>query len=292
MTLLEAQKIFPPEFLQQITSIQINGNFGDIVMNAEGADIVDYFRTTNPGINVEISTNGGARLREFWQQLARAGAQVYFCIDGLEDTLHLYRQNVLYSTVINNAREFIRAGGRAGWKMIRFDHNAHQIAQARQLSQDMGFESFAEVSNDRPPSPVYDRHGRLTHTIDGGQRIEVKDKLRQHFDDDLPAEKYFEMFPVKSNIDCIAKQDRSIYVTSTGEVYPCCYMGFSPRTMGKAFKHLEVLNQQTNAILAPNNALERPIQECMSWFDRVSESWTRDSYQQGRLLVCDTTCGQ
>ena len=33
MTVQEAQKIFPAEFIQQLTHILINGNFGDAVMN-------------------------------------------------------------------------------------------------------------------------------------------------------------------------------------------------------------------------------------------------------------------
>ena len=47
MTLSQAQHIFTVEFLQQLNKIGINGNFGDIVMNPESADIVDYFRDLN-----------------------------------------------------------------------------------------------------------------------------------------------------------------------------------------------------------------------------------------------------
>ncbi len=42
MTLTQAKKIFSESFLQQLDSININGNFGDIVMNPQGADIVEY----------------------------------------------------------------------------------------------------------------------------------------------------------------------------------------------------------------------------------------------------------
>jgi hypothetical protein len=48
LTLDHAKTIFSPDFLQQLTSIRINGNFGDIVMNPQGADIVDYFFSVNP----------------------------------------------------------------------------------------------------------------------------------------------------------------------------------------------------------------------------------------------------
>jgi MoaA/NifB/PqqE/SkfB family radical SAM enzyme len=65
--------------------------------------------------------------------------QIDFGIDGLEDTLHLYRKNVKYNNVIANAQAFIRAGGRAQWNFIVFQHNQHQVEQVQQLGRDMGF---------------------------------------------------------------------------------------------------------------------------------------------------------
>jgi KaiC/GvpD/RAD55 family RecA-like ATPase len=50
------EEIFSSDFLKQLTSIRINGNFGDIVMNPEGADIVDYFFEHNPQLAVSVST--------------------------------------------------------------------------------------------------------------------------------------------------------------------------------------------------------------------------------------------
>ena len=93
LTRSEAQRIFVPEFLLQLDSILINGNFGDIVMNPESADILEYFRHTNHGIKIDVSTNGSARSSKFWTKLAGTAAQVYFCLDGLENTHHLYRRN-------------------------------------------------------------------------------------------------------------------------------------------------------------------------------------------------------
>jgi hypothetical protein len=126
-TLAHAKQVFTDKFLTQLNSIRINGNFGDIVMNPEGPDIVDYFLSQNSNLQITISTNGGARDQVFWTRLAQSGATVLFCLDGLEDTHHLYRQNTVWSTVIRNAQTFIAAGGHAVWKMIKFDHNLHQI---------------------------------------------------------------------------------------------------------------------------------------------------------------------
>ena len=111
MTLEEAQKIFPPEFLQQLKRIDINGNFGDIVMSPHALDVAAYFKQWAPTANINVSTNGGARDRAFWTRLAELDIEVFFCLDGLEDTHHLYRQNTVFSTIIKNAKTFIDAGG-------------------------------------------------------------------------------------------------------------------------------------------------------------------------------------
>jgi hypothetical protein len=74
MTLSQAKQIFQPEFLKQLNGININGNFGDAVMNQDTVAIVEYFRSHNSDLHISISTNAGARDREYWQALARNDA--------------------------------------------------------------------------------------------------------------------------------------------------------------------------------------------------------------------------
>ena len=70
MTLEDATAIFKEDFLQQLDSILINGNFGDIVMNPHALPIIRYFRACNKDLKISINTNGGARVAEFWKELA------------------------------------------------------------------------------------------------------------------------------------------------------------------------------------------------------------------------------
>ena len=184
MTLNEAKKIFEPEFLSQLTEILINGNFGDIVMCPDAIDIIAYFRQHNSRLRISISTNAGARNAKFWQDLAELGCVIYFCIDGLEDTHSIYRRNTVYSTVIKNAQTYIAAGGKeAVWKFIVFDHNRHQIAQARELSEQMGFHEFiANEDGGRTQGPVFNRNKELVYylgTVNGPTDF---DKVMQQFE--------------------------------------------------------------------------------------------------------------
>jgi MoaA/NifB/PqqE/SkfB family radical SAM enzyme len=291
-TLDHAKKIFTPDFLMQLTSICINGNFGDIVMNPEGPDIVEYFLGQNPNLDIRISTNGGARDQTFWTRLAQSGATISFCLDGLEDTHHLYRQNTVWDTVIRNAKTVISAGGNAEWKMIEFKHNQHQIDSCRKLSQQLGFKTFDLRNEGRNTAPVFDRSGNLTHIL-GDYTGEKDFKVLFHkktthqilLEDILPGRT-----PSKSVV-CKTKKLKSIYIAATGDVSPCCHTGFYPKTYG-AGQYYEAANAQLIPLITKNNALEYPLEECIEWFGLVENSWKISNYEQGRLVICDEACGQ
>lgn len=290
MSLAEAQRIFSKEFLCQINEIYVNGNFGDAVMNADTVPILAYFRETNPKLKISVSTNAGARGRDFWESLAQLNVEVLFCIDGLEDTHSLYRQNTLYSTVIRNAGIFIAAGGHATWKMIEFDHNQHQWATAKELSEQMGFQEFRLVNHGRDQAPVYNKQGQLTHVIGSPTQTDFKILFDSRKKDEVLLE---DIVPGRSPqpIQCQVQKNRSMYVSSTGDVYPCCFMGFNPREYGHGNYH-QAANTQVKSLLKNNNALENDLESCISWFAGVENSWKIPQFDQGRLIICNDVCGQ
>jgi MoaA/NifB/PqqE/SkfB family radical SAM enzyme len=288
MTLAECKKIFVPQFVQQLTEILINGNFGDMVMNPETVDIIQYFKTANPDLKIHISTNGAARSSKFWQDLAELNCEVAFCLDGLEDTHSLYRRNTLYSTVLRNAQTFITAGGQAHWKMIQFDHNRHQIDSARLLSQQLGFVYFNLITSGRDTGPVFDREKKITHILGDYRGSLDFDTLlaRQN----LPL-RLNNVAPPAKQIACKVQKDKSIYVNSLGEIYPCCWLGFNPKTYGNNHQYLRHANQQLQNIIHDNETKQVGLELAMSWFDQVAESWHKPSYEQGQLLICNHQCG-
>ena len=290
MTLSEAQKIFQPKFLNQLDEIYINGNFGDAVMNAETVPILQYFLKTNSALNITISTNGGARDREYWQSLAHLNVKVIFCIDGLEDTHSLYRQNTLYSTVMRNAKIFIDAGGHAIWKMIEFDHNQHQWEQARNLAKDLGFQEFRLVNHGRDQAPVYNTQGKLTHVIGKPKNTDFNVLFDSRKKDEVLLE---DITPGRAPkpIKCQVQKSKSVYVSSTGDVYPCCFLGFNPQHYGHGNYH-QAANAQVSPLIKNNNALENDIESCISWFSTVENSWKIPTFEQGRLVICNDVCGQ
>ena len=277
MSLPDAQAIFTSAFLKQLDAILINGNLGDFVTARDGLAIVEYFLAENPQLNLSISTNAGIR-SDVWKRLAELGVVVHFCIDGLEGTHELYRQQTRWATVVENAKQFINAGGTAHWKMIRFDHNEHQVDQCRALAKEYGFAVFDFVDHGRSDFPVFDQKGMFQHNIGSHTLPTQFEKILwvHHEGMDSPVTR-----PETKNISCEVAKGRSVYITATGEVYPCCWLGFYPRSM----YHQD--NKRIAELLpGSNNAKEVGIAAAIKWFNRIEESWHSD-----QLIPCATYCG-
>lgn len=291
LTLENAKKIFNIEFLAQLDSVRINGNFGDIVMNPVGADIVEYFKSSNPELVINISTNGSARDRNFWQKLGSLGVNVLFALDGLEDTHHLYRQNTSWQQVLKNAKIFMDAGGTATWKMIKFKHNSHQIDSCQELSKKLGFSRFVLVSQGRDTAPVFDKNGNLSHTLGDYNGIrEFKVLFQKRKTDEVLLEDVTPGCTPCKTVICETKKLKSIYISANGDVSPCCWTGFYPRNYGHGNYH-QAVNAQLIPMIECNNALEYPLEKCIKWFELVEKSWQLSKYETGRLLICDDNCG-
>jgi MoaA/NifB/PqqE/SkfB family radical SAM enzyme len=91
-------------------------------------------------------------------------------------------------------------------------------------------------------------------------------------------------------VQCETQRLGSIYIAANGDVSPCCFTGFYPRTYGRGQYH-QAANAQLVPMINCNNALEHTIEECISWFNSIKQSWSIDTFEQGRLVICDDNCG-
>jgi hypothetical protein len=148
-----------------------------------------------------MNTNGGVRDAEWWRELASILNQpndyVVFSIDGLEDTNHIYRRDVNWKTLINNAQSFIDAGGSAHWDMLIYRHNQHQVGDAEELARRMGFTWFRSKITRRILTPGLEYP--LAWQPSGGAN--------------------------KGKIFCHALDEKSIYIDAQGRMSPCCWLG-------------------------------------------------------------------
>ena len=285
MKLDQAKQIFSVDFVQQLDTLLINGNYGDFVTATDGLAIVKYFLNSNPRLQIEISTNASAKPK-IWEPLGQLGITVDFRIDGLKDTHHLYRQKTDFDFVIENAKKFISAGGRAVWSMIKFNHNQHQIEECKKLSEALGFERFWLVDNGRDTMPVFTADKQLSHII-GDYRGSTD------FDTLYNQSRWYLQSPTSAimnekhdrKINCVAKNGKEIYVAANGEVYPCCWTGFYPLNSNRNSS-----NVQLKPLIKNNNALTYGIEEAIRWFNQIEESW-KYTVPKGKIFACNENCG-
>jgi MoaA/NifB/PqqE/SkfB family radical SAM enzyme len=203
--------------------VYFNGHLGDPMMNPNIVKLVELTKC-----RTSLTTNGSIGTRESWEALAKLGIEVRFSIDGLEDTNHLYRQDVQWDKIMDRVKWFIDAGGHAIWKWIPFDHNKHQEDETRSLAMRLGFKRFDIEDHGRSYGPALDRQGNITHWIlprDGSMQAE-------HYDVPAGIERYkqtHQNFHVEEkiyDIKCEHLMLEDTYINAKGEVSPCCYHGY------------------------------------------------------------------
>src|SRR6056300_1418667 len=78
MTLEGFQKAFSKEFLANLNTFFFCGNHGDPIFATDMLEHAKYVRECNPEINMFVTTNGGARKPEWWEELAKVVSFVNF----------------------------------------------------------------------------------------------------------------------------------------------------------------------------------------------------------------------
>lgn len=254
LSLGDCKKLF--EKFPNIKFVTYCGNHGDPMMHPDISDIVEIAKGDQ-----HISTNGSIGRLETYNKLARLGCVITFGIDGLEDTNHLYRQGVKWANLMERAKTFIKAGGRAKWQFILFEHNKHQLEQAKALSEQLGFDEFILRDTVRDHMPVIGKDKTISHWIlpaDGsGQpyHIDVDDYLKMRMTEYQTNLRY-----KVDEIDC--EYERGwMYVNAEGELFPCCFQGFG---------HPD----------RPKYRIED--------FSKLKATWQTDSCNQ----ICAETCGK
>lgn len=309
-------RAFPSSLCQRLRQVFFCGSYGDPIMHPDFLDILRDFRKKNPTLWLYFHTNGGVHDADYWKEIAvimSGYGQIDFGIDGLSDTLGLYRRNVSYDKVIKNAQAYIDAGGRAQWNFIVFDHNEHQVEQAREISQSMKFFNFLPRKTGRffhhgkecemDQWPVQDKQsGEIIYWLKPPRDPQWRnDSLKR-----LPAlqeeygtlDDYFKTTPIR----CDALIGKKVTISAEGLVMPC---NFFTHNLYDARFHEDVLpgsnrrhyNEAGNQVRGflesygldsfniHKNTLEEVFVSPM-WRDLV-ESWAGPK----RLFECAMTCG-
>jgi MoaA/NifB/PqqE/SkfB family radical SAM enzyme len=306
LTLEDVKRIFEPNFIKQLDTMYMCGNLGDPIIARDTLEIFKYFREHNPTMWLSMNTNAGARDEAWWTELAhtlgRMGT-VIFSVDGLSDTNHIYRQGVKWDAVYRSMKAFIAAGGRARWDFLIFEHNQHQVDEAEELSQTMGFEKFiakktgrfiTSTSNKKETHQAVNRKGNETAELKKpdakyqNKALSNQDKLLEKYGS---MDAYYDVVP----INCKVKDEGNLFITAEGLTLPCCW------TAGRMYKwwHKDPKQEQIwdfieaaggkDALNAKKHGLKAVFETGI--FDNIEASWNVKGCVNGKLKVCSMKCG-
>jgi MoaA/NifB/PqqE/SkfB family radical SAM enzyme len=256
------KQLFNPELLQNLEWLMLNGNFGDSIMNKEFREIISYVKSQ--GTKLKIHTNGGVHNHNYWTDVGNILTDqdiINFDLDGLKDTHHIYRINTDFDKVFSNAQSVIKtARPQVHWKYIVFEHNKHQVEEARDLAKKTGFTTFSTVKTSR--DIFAPKTGNFVHAKKTEQYQEAERK-----------------------INCIWSDWGKWYISPNGLVFRCCWTG------GHYF------DKQNDRFYYPPeferlfNGFDIPLQKILSY-----NYWNKlQQFLQGydrSFKLCQSQCGK
>jgi MoaA/NifB/PqqE/SkfB family radical SAM enzyme len=328
LTINDIENFFPKEFAKNISGINYCGNLGDPGIATDLLPILNYFQDNGRrGINQQVRTNGGMRNPSYWKDVGKFFASIprdvtknhlfshpaiVFSVDGLEDTNHIYRRGVKWNKLLANMEAYSSTGAFGIWEFLIFEHNQHQIDEAKKLAEKLGFQfitknpmGFGEYQGKQTPIYVHNKNGDFEYLIypanfTGDRVTEVKrNKV-------VPLVEYTHIVPkldeFSSNLgktSCIKCKSvdvsmQEIYVSATGHLLPCCFLGgvfgqffssysrwqFNDKIKAMGIDKIDLRKNTVYDIL--NN------KEFISFF---VDGWKKPSVEEGRLLYCVEMCG-
>jgi MoaA/NifB/PqqE/SkfB family radical SAM enzyme len=283
-------KLFTLDLVKQLDHVYFSGVYGDPCLNKQLPEFVHYL-IDNGCKTISIDTNGGYRDTDWWASLASPKILINFAIDGADnETLDLYRMGVRYDKVIDNARAFVSAGGQAQWNFIVFKHNEHQVDAARALAEEIGMKFRLKVTQKfrgRSNFTVM-KQGQHIFTLEPPEKSEYRHNnigSIEHvpitlFKFDLSNYKDFN----KNKVTCKSQERNEIYLTASGLLLPCCYLGTYTHDSPGAYQfnlHYPTENFDLNI---------NSIDSVLDKFKEISNSWTK-TVDEGNLITCLHTCG-
>jgi hypothetical protein len=283
---------FPKEVASNLEMATFSGNVGEPAMNKHLPSILKWFRQQNPNIFLEVYTNGSVQSTDWWYELGTIignNGNVIFAIDGLEDTNHIYRIDVKWNKLIENAKSFINSGSKATWQFIPFEHNEHQIELAEQMAKDMGFREFKIKISHRE---LLSQPQNIKNRVYPPNNIKYKHKgIPLNFQKLDSTENYLNSV----NIKCYAIELANLYISAEGKVFPCCHTASIPllddNLIPEPYNWIRNVKQDFdyNEISLFNRSLDEIINS--KTFTKMKQSWTLNM-KQGRNPICAAVCGK
>lgn len=264
ITLDTIQQRFVRDEFPNIKIINFCGSVDEPTTHPQFFDIIRHF--ADWGAHINIATNGSLRTTKWWTELAGilpASHAVTWGIDGADELSEVYRQGSNFTKVEQNYRAFNSAGGRSNWQFIVFEHNEHQLEQAKQKATDEGFKSFKTIISHRKDTK-------------GGVRATKTESI-----DTAPEIPY---------VSCKYGNQKRIFINHMGNVIPCCHLNSKMMEYSVSgnikdqFEQLLVDNNYEQTINLQHASIQDAINSEV-WQGIIS-SWDSDDPMPRCMQVC------
>jgi len=256
---------FQKSMFPAIKIINFCGSVDEPTTHPDFHAICEYF--ADWGAHINIATNGSTRTVQWWERLADVlkdtSHAVTWGIDGSDELSEVYRAGSNFKKVEQNFRAFNAAGGRSNWQFIVFEHNEHQLEDAKKRAVDEGFKNFKTIISHRKDTK-------------GGVKSAKTESI-----DTAPEIPY---------IDCKYSNQKRIFINHMGNVIPCCHLNSKMMeysvtgTVKDNFEKLLEENDYKNTINLKNNTVEESINS--SIWNGIIESWDSDNPMPRCMQVC------
>jgi hypothetical protein len=261
--------------------------------------------------------------------------KMIFSIDGLEDTNHIYRRNVNWDKLMANVKAYTKHEGNSDWEFLIFKHNELQVKAAKEMSIQLGIKQFSpkkahglDDGNNHATMPALNKEGKTEYQI--YPPTEQKDKVNyikttntdiittknKEFDkvtmpDNTHRHRYIEgtvgLTRVKQhhleewdNTPIRPRCYREVYVSASGFVTPCCWIGIIIPFIDKSektsitFKTHQLKEKMLKLGLDNFNLHNISLKELLDTglLNKVySDDWDKTT-ANGKLALCTETCGK
>lgn len=288
LTVADYEIMLEPFKENQITLFHC-GNYGDVIASPTFDAAHEYCLTKNVK-HIRIATNGSMRKPEWWADLAKKSKDklsIIFSIDGLADTNHLYRVGSNFNKIIENASAFIDNGGIAEWAFIEFQHNYHQIDEAQELANKLGFNKFTVKYTarfaDQNQSDTVTKKGNVVKDTDNNRNTVVKKSIEN-----------FDNYVLTTPISCKYKKDKTVFIDMTMKMWPCCWLGapnyfHHKNKQQPSFDHLKSLYGDSFNDMRVHG-WDVLNHEFFSSY--LNNSWNNQDNKFRRIYTCGRTCGE
>ena len=265
ISLADIKKLCSNPVLKNLRRVHLCGNFGDPAVAPDFFKVVKYF--ADDGVKVSVSTNGHPHKPEDWAAIAHKNVHIAWHIDGDEDTNHIYRIGTNFNRIIENAKSFISAGGKAEWVLIPFAHNEHVIEKCETLANDLGFRKFRVKRSYRTAN-----NGKKPNDIQLPTNTDLINPIATDRQD--------------KEIICKGQKDDEIYLASDGDVFPCCWWG----TYFWERKYSSLINEFEYLIDFDHNIHKTDIDEILLNY-KEKEDIYQLVWEDRAFHVCNRQCG-